>query len=106
MWLVSPTKPIVKTPAEAMKLNKQIRWGGTSLTDGLSDGASVACEALKLQCKVVIGYKGSSEVALALQRGEIDAQYVSHPSANNHVTPGQAIAVAAMGRASAQEGRV
>ena len=98
MWLVSPTDPIVKTPAEAQKLNKVIRWGGTAPTDGLSDGAAVACEALKLQCKVVIGYKGSAEVALAVQRGEMDAQYVSDTSANNYVKSGQAAPVAAMGR--------
>lgn len=98
MWLVNPTHPIVKTPQEAMKLKQQIRWGGTAPTDGLSDGAAIACEALKLQCKIVIGYKGSAEVALAVQRGEMDAQYVSDTSANNYVKSGQAIAVAAMGR--------
>ena len=98
MWLVSPTDPIVKTAAEAQKLGKPIRWGGTAPTDGLSDGAAVACEALQLKCKVVIGYKGSAEVALAVQRGEMDAQYVSDTSANNYVKSGQAIAVATMGR--------
>lgn len=98
MWLVNPSTPIAKTPAEAMKLNKTIRWGGTAPTDGLSDGAALACEALKLKCKVVIGYKGSAEVALAVQRGEMDAQYVSDTSANNYVKSGQALAVAAMGR--------
>jgi tripartite-type tricarboxylate transporter receptor subunit TctC len=98
MWLVSPTTPIAKTAAEAQKLDQPIRWGGTAPTDGLSDGAAVACEALNLKCKVVIGYKGSAEVALAVQRGEMDAQYVSDTSANNYVKSGQAIAVAAMGR--------
>jgi tripartite-type tricarboxylate transporter receptor subunit TctC len=102
MWLVNSAHPIAKTPTEAMKLNKLIRWGGTSLTDGLSDGASVASEALKLKCKVVIGYKGSSAVALALQRGEIDSEYVSDTSANNYVHSGQAIAIAAMGRAKSR----
>ncbi len=102
MWLVSPTTPIAKTAAEAQKLNKVIRWGGTAPTDGLSDGAAVACEALKLQCKVVIGYKGSAEVALAVQRGEMDAQYVSDTSANNYVKSGQASPVAAMGRAKSR----
>jgi len=102
MWLVSPTNPIVRTPAEAVKLNKLIRWGGTAPTDGLADGAAVACEALKLTCKVVIGYKGSAEVALAVQRGEMDAEYVSDTSANNYVKSGQAIAVAAMGRSKSR----
>ena len=102
MWLVSPTNPIVKTAAEAVAMNKLIRWGGTAPTDGLADGAAVACEALKLTCKVVIGYKGSAEVALAVQRGEMDAEYVSDTSANNYVKSGQAIAVAAMGRAKSR----
>lgn len=102
MWLVNESHPIVKTAAEAQKLGKQIRWGGTAPTDGLSDGAAVACEALNLTCKVIIGYKGSSEVALALQRGEIDAEYVSDTSANNYVKSGQAVAVAAMGRQKSQ----
>ena len=102
MWLVSPTNPIVRTPAEAVKLNRLIRWGGTAPTDGLADGAAIACEALKLTCKVVIGYKGSAEVALAVQRGEMDAEYVSDTSANNYVKSGQAIAVAAMGRAKSR----
>lgn len=102
MWLVSPTNSIVRTAAEAVKLNKLIRWGGTAPTDGLADGAAVACEALKLTCKIVIGYKGSAEVALAVQRGEMDAEYVSDTSANNYVKSGQAIAVAAMGRAKSR----
>lgn len=102
MWLVSPTNPIVRTPVEAVKLNTLIRWGGTAPTDGLADGAAIACEALKLTCKVVIGYKGSAEVALAVQRGEMDAEYVSDTSANNYVKSGQAIAVAAMGRAKSR----
>ena len=102
MWLVNPTTPIVKTAVEAQKLNQVIRWGGTAPTDGLSDGAAVACEALKLQCKIVIGYKGSAEVALAVQRGEMDAQYVSDTSANNYVKSGQASPVAAMGRAKSR----
>lgn len=102
MWLVGPTNPIARTPTEAMKLQQPIRWGGTAPTDGLSDGAAIACEALNLQCKVVIGYKGSAEVALAVQRGEMDAQYVSDTSANNYVKSGQAIAVAAMGRSKSR----
>ena len=34
--------------------------------------------------KVVLGYRGSAEIALALQRGELDAMYVTDASAANY----------------------
>lgn len=85
-----------KTVAAIMKSGKTVRWAGTGLTDGLSDGASITCEALNLKCKVVIGYKGSHDAALAVSRGEMDALYVSDTSANNYVKTGDVVAVASM----------
>jgi tripartite-type tricarboxylate transporter receptor subunit TctC len=41
-----------------------------------------------MSCKVVMGYKSSSEAALAITRGEMDALYVSDTSANNYVKSG------------------
>ncbi|HXF55476.1 MAG TPA: tripartite tricarboxylate transporter substrate binding protein [Hyphomicrobiaceae bacterium] len=97
MWLVTPNSPI-KTPQDAMKPGVQISWSGGGPMDGLSDGAAFTCEALKLNCKIVLGYKGSSDAALAVARGEMDAIYVSDTSANNYVKSNQARAVATMGR--------
>ena len=81
--LVSPGSPI-KTLQDMVKPGQKIRWGGTGPTGGPSDGASVTCEALKLDCRVVLGYRGSAEIALALQRGELDAMYVTDASAANY----------------------
>jgi tripartite-type tricarboxylate transporter receptor subunit TctC len=97
IWLVTPNSP-VKTPQDAMKPGLQLSWSGGGPMDGLSDGAAFTCEALKLNCKIVIGYKGSSDAALAVARGEMDAIYVSDTSANNYVKSGQARAVATMAR--------
>ena len=97
IWLVTPNSPI-KTPQDAMKPGVQQSWSGGGPMDGLSDGAAFTCEALKLNCKIVIGYKGSSDAALAVARGEMDAIYVSDTSANNYVKSGQAKAVATMAR--------
>jgi len=97
IWLVTPNSPI-KTPQDAMKPGVQISWSGGGPMDGLSDGAAFTCEALKLKCKIVLGYKGSSDAALAVARGEMDAIYVSDTSANNYVKAGQARAIATMGR--------
>ena len=77
--LVSPTSPI-KTPQDLVKPGLKIRWGGTGPTGGPSDGASITCQALKLDCRVVLGYRGSAEIALAVQRGELDALYVTDAS--------------------------
>jgi tripartite-type tricarboxylate transporter receptor subunit TctC len=97
MWLVGPNSAI-KTPQDAIKLGKKMNWAASGPADGLSDGAAFSCEALKLDCHVVLGYAGSNQAALAVAQGEMDAIYVSDTSANNYVTSGQLHVVAAMGR--------
>jgi tripartite-type tricarboxylate transporter receptor subunit TctC len=96
MWLVGPDSPI-KTPQDAIKANKKWNWAASGPADGLSDGAAFTCEALKLDCHVVLGYGGSNQAALAVTRGEMDAIYVSDTSANNYVKSGQNSPVAAVG---------
>jgi Tripartite tricarboxylate transporter family receptor len=88
----------IKTPQDAMKLGKKMNWAASGPADGMSDGAAFTCEALKLDCRVVLGYAGSNQAALAVTQGEMDAIYISDTSANNYVTSGQQHAVAAMGR--------
>jgi tripartite-type tricarboxylate transporter receptor subunit TctC len=82
IWVVNKNFQPKTVPA-IMKSGKIVRWAGAGLIDGLSDGASMTCEALQLKCKVVSGYKGSHDAALAVSRGEMDALYVSDTSANN-----------------------
>lgn len=98
VWLVNPAQPLVTTAQQALAPGMKIRWGASGPVDGMSDGAAIACEALKLDCKIVIGYKGTAEVALAVQRGEMDSVYVSDTSANNYVKSGQNKAVVTMSR--------
>jgi tripartite-type tricarboxylate transporter receptor subunit TctC len=97
IWLVGPNSPI-NTPQDAMNAGKQLMWSGSGPMDGLSDGAAFTCEALKLNCRIVMGYPGSNEAALAVTKGEMDAIYVSDTSANNYVKAGQNKAVATMAR--------
>ncbi|MDB5641694.1 MAG: Tripartite-type tricarboxylate transporter, receptor component TctC [Hyphomicrobiales bacterium] len=96
IWLMSP-KSEVKTVEEAMKPGVKIRWGGTGPSDGPADGAALTCHALKLDCQIVLGYKSSGDIALAMERGEMDGLYLSDSSAANYVKNGQARAIAAMG---------
>ena len=55
------------------------RWASSGATSGLGIGAAFTCEALKLDCHVVQGYKGSADAGLAVTRGEMDAIYVPNP---------------------------
>ena len=63
-------------------------WGATGLTDNISDAESAMAHALGLSPEkmgIVMGYAGSSEVALAVVRGEADGIVVSNSSAINYV---------------------
>jgi len=97
MWLAGPKSRIL-SPGDAMAPGRKVLWGGTGPTGGLADGASLSCEALKLDCKVILGYKSSSDVVLAVERGELDSIYVSDSSAVHYVHAGRTNAVAAMSR--------
>ena len=97
VWLVGPDAQI-DTPKKAIDAKKRFMWSGSGPIDGLSDGAAFTCEALKLDCRIVVGYPGSNEAAIAVTKGEMDMIYVSDTSANNYVKAGQNKALATMGR--------
>ncbi len=96
--LVKPDSPY-KSMADLVKSGATIRWPATGPIDGLSDGASMMCEAYGLGCRVVMGYKSSNEGSLAIVRGEMDALYVSDTSANNYIKSGQNRAIAVVAKA-------
>lgn len=97
MWLAHPPHA-VKTPADAITMKGRLAWGAGGPMDGLSDGAAFVCEALKLDCRIVLGYPGSNEAALAVVKGEMDMIYVSDTSANNYVKSGQIRPIATISR--------
>ena len=98
VWLVKPNSPF-KTVGDAIAADAKINFGAGGPMDVLSDGAAFTCEALKLKCQIVLGYKGSADAALAMSRGEMDAIYVSDTSANNYVKAGQGSALVSVARA-------
>ncbi len=97
IWLAGPKSGIL-TLEDALKPGALLRWGGTAPGDGPMDGAALTCQALQLNCKIVSGYRGSAEIALAMERGEVDLMYISDSSAANYVKSGSARALAAMAR--------
>ena len=95
--LVKPGSPL-KSIGDMVKFGGTLRWPATGPIDGLSDGASMMCEAYALNCRVVMGYKSSNEGALAIVRGEMDALYVSDTSANNYIKSDQSRALAVVSK--------
>ena len=93
VWLVSPNSPI-KTPQDVVDAHKHMMWAAGGPMDGLSDGAAFTCAALALDCRVVLGYPGSAQAALAVGRGEMDGLYIMDTSAFNYVKAGEARPVA------------
>ncbi|MGK0297517.1 MAG: tripartite-type tricarboxylate transporter receptor subunit TctC [Gammaproteobacteria bacterium] len=108
MVLWSKTNPET-TFAEVLKTinEKGSSWGANGLTDNISDAESALAEGLGLskeQFGIVTGYSGSSEVALAVVRGEVDGIVVSNSSAINYVGSGDEgmVAVATLSRSREQ----
>ena len=60
LWLVGPDSPI-REVQQAIDAKKKWRWASAGGTSGLGIGAAFTCEALKLDCHVVQGYKASSD---------------------------------------------
>jgi Tripartite tricarboxylate transporter family receptor len=97
LWLVGPDSPI-REVQQAIDARMKWRWASSGATSGLGIGAAFTCEALKLDCHVVQGYKSSADAGLAVTRGEMDALYVPESSANNFVKAKQNWALATISR--------
>ena len=69
--IVYPDGPF-KTMADFAKPPKTIFIGANGKTDGTSDTSAVLCHALKVPCKIMIGYPSSKEFSMAAIRGEVD----------------------------------
>lgn len=83
---------------DASAAGTTVSFAGLGRTDGLTDTAAVACEALGLDCKLIVGFKGSSESALAAIRGDVTGFAVTDRSARDYSSDGSLIPVAVIGR--------
>lgn len=97
LWLLRADTQY-KTVKEAIAAKKTWHWAASGPSDGLGNGAAFTCAALKLECKIVQGYTGSNQAALAVTKGEMDAVYIPESSANHFVKSGQNYALATMGK--------
>jgi tripartite-type tricarboxylate transporter receptor subunit TctC len=82
---------------EIIKSGKKIKFSAGSRTDNLGDYAAVTCEALKMNCQIITGYKGSKGASLAMMSGEADALTISEGSGLHYASGGKAKIILTIG---------
>jgi tripartite-type tricarboxylate transporter receptor subunit TctC len=78
--VIGPQSPY-KGVADMQKLDRQVLWAGSGKADGNTDFSAIMCFALKVPCKMILGYKGTGGMNIAIQRGEVDGRVISDESA-------------------------
>lgn len=97
-WAVMVNKDTPYQSLEDMaNADKPITFAALSRADGPSDGAAVLCEALQIECKIVLGFDGTSEASLAVIRGEAEAIVMTDTTVYNNAQDGQARAIGILG---------
>lgn len=76
---------------------KKVKFSAGSRTDNLGDYAAVTCEALKMNCQIITGYKGSKGASLAMLNGEADALTISESSGLRYSSGGKAKIIITIG---------
>ena len=93
--IVHPKLP--NTLKEIVAAGNKVKFTATRRVDNLGDYAAVACEALKMNCQIITGYKGSKEAGLAVMNGEADALTISESSGFNYAKGGKTKIVVTIG---------
>ena len=86
------TRSPYRTLEDAQKTTRPILFGGISRADTIAATTAFIAKALDLDAKIITGYKGTKEVALAAIRGEVDGFAVSSSSAQRYIRDGNLVA--------------
>ena len=78
--VVGPQSPY-KSVADMQKLDRQALWAGSGKADNNSDFSAIMCYALGIKCKIIVGYKGTGDMNMAIQRAEVDGRVISDEAA-------------------------
>jgi tripartite-type tricarboxylate transporter receptor subunit TctC len=69
------------TLTDMQKSDKPAVWAGSGKADNNSDFSAIMCHALGAKCKIIVGYKGTGDMNIAIQRGEVDGRVISDEAA-------------------------
>ena len=78
--VVGPQSPY-KSVVDMQKLDRQALWAGSGKADNNSDFSAIMCYALGIKCKIIVGYKGTGDMNMAIQRAEVDGRVISDEAA-------------------------
>jgi tripartite-type tricarboxylate transporter receptor subunit TctC len=78
--LLGPKSPY-GTVLDMVKSDVPVTWAGSSKVDGNADFTAIMAYALGMKSKIITGYKGTGDMNLAIQHGEVDGRVVSEESA-------------------------
>ena len=79
--IVVSAKSRYNSLGDILKAGQIFTWAGSGNADGNSDFAALLAHATGMKSKVIVGYKGSGGMNLAIENGEVDARVVSDESA-------------------------
>ena len=68
---------------------KRVQIGANGKTDAASDTSAVMCHAMKIACKITIGYPSSKDFAHAVVTGEMDGTILVEDSSARYAEGGQ-----------------
>ena len=78
--LLGPKSPY-HSVADLKRSDKPVIWAGSGKIDGNADFAAILVHALDVRSKIIAGYRGTADMNLAIQRGEVDGRVVSEEAA-------------------------
>ncbi len=78
--VVGPPSPY-HSLADLQKSDRPVLWAGSGKADNNSDFSAIMCHALGAKCKIILGYKGTGDMNLAITRGEVDGRVISDEAA-------------------------
>jgi len=78
--VVGAPSPLHTVP-DLQKSDKPAVWAGSGKADNNSDFSAIMCHALGAKCKIIVGYKGTGDMNIAIQRGEVDGRVISDEAA-------------------------
>jgi tripartite-type tricarboxylate transporter receptor subunit TctC len=95
--IVNPKLPW-QTFGDMLTWHKPIQIGANGKTDAASDTSAVMCHAMKIACKITIGYPSSKDFAHAVVTGEMDGTILVEDSSARYAEGGQLRPLVVMSR--------
>jgi tripartite-type tricarboxylate transporter receptor subunit TctC len=69
------------TLADMQASDRPVLWAGSGKADNNSDFSAIMCYALGAKCRIILGYKGTGGMNMAITRGEVDGRVISDEAA-------------------------